>query len=212
MKSKLTLTILFSALLTLPAAAQGRGQGGAGGGARGGDVGAQSGQRGQSPETGQRGGQPDTGQQKSAKEQERERIRATEQQRVHVATCEQSGNRVSAKAREMAEAAKGGGSNNAEFRRLHEQLQQEIRTMQQDRDRFTSSLGDEQRQALQNRIRNLDQASNRLNERIRFLDAEIAKPDQDRKRVRDYAGDVEKATNEYQKRLRETARDMGVEP
>jgi chromosome segregation ATPase len=71
---------------------------------------------------------------------------------------------------------------------------------------------DEQRQALQNRIRKLDQARDRLNERIRLLDAEMAKPDQDRKRVRDYAGDVEKATNEYQKRLRETARDMGVEP
>jgi len=111
----------------------------------------------------------------------------------------------------MAEAAKGGGANNAEFRRLHEQLQQEIRTMQQDRDRFMSSLGGEQRQALQNRIRKLDQTRDRLDERSRFLDAEMAKPDRDSKRVRDYTGDVEKATNEYQKRLRETARDMGVE-
>jgi hypothetical protein len=57
----------------------------------------------------------------------------------------------------------------------------------------------------------MDQARDRLNERVRLLDAEMAKPEPDRDRIRKYSNDVEKATNEYQKRLRETAKDMGVE-
>jgi chromosome segregation ATPase len=84
--------------------------------------------------------------------------------------------------------------------------------MQQDRDRLILSLREEQRQPLQERIRKMDLARDRLNERIRLLDTEMAKPEPDRKRLRDQAKDVEKATNEYQKRLRETAKDMGVEP
>jgi hypothetical protein len=111
----------------------------------------------------------------------------------------------------MAQAARTQGANNGEFLRLHDQLRQEIRAMQQDRDRFMSSLTDEQRQMLQARIRRLDQSRDRLNERIRLLDEEIVKPDPDQKRLRDGSRDIEKAANEYQKRLRETARDMGVD-
>jgi chromosome segregation ATPase len=73
------------------------------------------------------------------------------------------------------------------------------------------SLREEQREPLQDRIRKMDLARDRLKEQIGLLDTEMAKPEPDRKRVRDRAKDVEKATNEYQKRLRETAKDMGVE-
>jgi chromosome segregation ATPase len=212
MKSNLLLTTLISITFTLPLAAQGRGQGGGGGAQRGGGQPAPSGQptpsgqRGPS-DAGQRGQQSGAGQQQTREE----RIRATEQQRSQYETCTQSGNRVSDRARTMAQAAKSGGANKAEFQRLHEQLQQEIRTMQQDRDRFMNSLSQQQRTELQDRIRKMDQARDRLNDRTRLLDSEMAKPDPDQKRIRSYAQDVEKATKEYQKQLAETAREMGVE-
>jgi hypothetical protein len=205
MKPNLLLTILFSAALTLAATAQGRGQGSGGGGQRGGPA-TPSGQRGPSG-TGQPVGKTGSGQQQT----KQERIRATEQQRNHIQACEQSGNRVSERARAVAEAAKGGGVDSAEFRRLHEQLQQEIRTMQQDRDRLMNGLSQEQQTELQARIRKTDQARDRVNERLRSLDMEMAKADLDQKRIRSFAQDLEKATKEYQKRLRETAEEMGVE-
>jgi chromosome segregation ATPase len=110
----------------------------------------------------------------------------------------------------MAQAAQGGGANNTEFRRLHEQLQQEIRTMQQDRDRFMNALTQQQRTELQDHIRKMDQTRDRLNDRVRLLDSEIAKSDPEQKRLRSYAKDVDKAATEYQKRLQETAREMGM--
>jgi hypothetical protein len=154
--------------------------------------------------------QPGGGQQDTHAEQ-RERIRATEQQRVQVENCTKSENQVRQRAREMAEAAKRGGVNNQDFIRLHEQLRQEMRTMQQERDRFMTSLSEEQGSVLQDRIRKMDQSRDRLNDQVRLLEAEMAKPNPDPKRISNYSHDLDKAMNEWQKRFRETTRDMGVE-
>jgi len=122
--------VLFAAALVLAAApilvAQGRG--GQGGGGPQSGMGQQGqpgmGQQGQQPGMGQSGSPQDMGQgqQQANRDQQRQRIHATDQQRNQYNTCTQSADRVRTQARTMADAAKGGGANNQEFRQQQEQL------------------------------------------------------------------------------------------
>ncbi len=205
--------VTFAAALLLAAApvvvAQGHGQGGGGQRQR-----PPSGQQGQRPDMSQRGGQQGQGQgqQQGTRDQQRQRIHATDQQRGQYENCTQSADRVRTQARKMADAAKGGGANNAEFRQQHQQLRQEIRTMQQENDRFMNGLSDEQRAGMQDRIRNMDQARDRVNNRMQQLDDELAKPEPDRKRIREHATEMDKAMKEWQKQYRNMGSDMSIQP
>jgi hypothetical protein len=58
----------------------------------------------------------------------------------------------------------------------------------------------------------MDQARDRLNDRLRLLNDEMAKPEPDPKRIRDHAAGVETAAKEWQKQLRETSSEMDVRP
>jgi chromosome segregation ATPase len=204
--------IIFVTALLLAAApvvaAQGRG--GKGGGSQ--HQGPPSGQPEQPPYMGQHGGQQGQGQQQSTRNQERQQIHATDQQRGQYENCTKSTNRVRTQAHKMADAAKGGGANNAEFREQHQQLQNEIRTMQQENDRFMNSLSNEQRAGMEYRIRSMDQARTRLNNQMQQLDEELAKPEPDRKRIREHATDVEKEMKEWQRKYRDMGSDMGIQP
>lgn len=84
--------------------------------------------------------------------------------------------------------------------------------MQQEHDRFMNGLSDEQRAGMQGRTRSMDQARDRLNNRVQQLDDELAKPEPDRKRMREHATEVEKAMKEWQKQYRNMGSDMGIEP
>jgi chromosome segregation ATPase len=203
--------LIFAAALLLAAApvvvAQGRG--GKGGGGQ--HQGQPSGQQGQQPDMGQRGGQQGQGQQQGTGAQQRQQIHATNQQRGQYENCTQSSDRVRTQAHKMADAAKGGGANNAEFREQHQQLRNEIRTMQQENERFMNGLSDEQRAGMQDRTRSMDQARDRLNNRMQQLDEEIAKPEPDRKRIGAHVTEVEKAMKEWQKQYRNMGSDMGIQ-
>lgn len=201
----LILTVL---LLTPSLGLFAQGRGGGGGGQHGQRSAGGPQQPGQRPDTGrpadaQRGPQ--------AGRQDRQRIHATEQQREQHRTCDQVANRVRTRARAMAQAAKGGGFNNEEFRRQHEQLREEIRAMHQERDRFATGLTPEQGEALQDRIRAMDQSRDRVNQPLQDLDRELAQREPDRKRLAEYSRELEKAMKEWQKRHREMGSDLGIE-
>lgn len=204
-KTVLVLATVFAFSLAPVLWAQGRG----GTQGRG-----QSGQRGQRPSaTGQqRGGQQgQMGQRgKGTMDQKRQRIHANDQQRQQYRTCTQTANRVSTQARQMAQTAKGGGVNNPAFRRQHEQLRNGIRTMQEEHNRFMQGLSGEQRAAMQERIRKMEQQQERLQSRLQALDQELAKSEPDRKRIENQAREMEKAMKEWQKQYREMGSEMNI--
>jgi len=185
-------------------------RGGGGGGQRGGGGGMQ-GQRpttvGQ-PQGGQQGqGQ---GQQQGTRDQQRQRIHATDQQRGQYNTCTQSAVRVRTQARDMAKAAKGGGVNNEQFRQEHAQLRNEIQTMQQEHDRFAQGLSEDQRASLQDRIRKMDQARDRVHTQSQQMDQEMTQANPDAKRIATQAREMEKAMKEWQKQYRGLGSEIGV--
>jgi chromosome segregation ATPase len=112
----------------------------------------------------------------------------------------------------MAEAAKGGGANNPEFREQHQRLREEIRTMQQEHDRFMQALSEEQRAAMQDRIRKMDQARERLHTQLQGMDQELNQANPDPKRLETQTREMERATREWQKQYRSMGSDMGISP
>ncbi len=207
MKTKILAMAALLCLCVAPALlAQGRGGQG------------QRGQQGQGPRaTGQqqRGGQQQQqqqGQQTQTREQQRQRIHVTDQQRNQFRTCTLSADRVRTQARQMAQAAKGGGANNPEFRQQHQQLREQIRMMQQEHDRFMNGLSEQQRDQLQDRIRKMDQARERVHTQSQALDQEIGQPNPNGGRLEKRAREMEKATKEWQKQYRTMAEEMGIEP
>ena len=184
-------------------------RGGGGGGQRGGGGGMQ----GQGPTiSGQpRGGQQgQVGAQTGTRDQQRQRIHATDQQGNQYRTSTQAADRVRTQARDMAKAAKGGGVNNEEFRQQHAQLRNDIQTMQQEHDRFAQGLSEEQRAAVQDRIRRMDQARDRLHTQSQQMDQEMSQANPDAQHIATQAREMEKAMKEWQKQYRSLGSEIGI--
>ena len=162
--------------------------------------------------TGQpRGGQQgQTGVQTGTRDQQRQRIHATDQQRDQYRTSTQAADRVRTQARDMAKAAKGGGVNNEEFRQQHAQLRNEIQTMQQEHDRFAQGLSEEQRAAVQDRLRKMDQARDRVRTQSQQMDQEMSQANPDTQRMAAQAREMEKAMKEWQKQYCNLGSDIGI--
>lgn len=186
---------LLAALWLAPAVwAQGRGAGGQGGQSRGGQP--------------QGAAQP---QQQRDRDQQRLRIHATNQQRDQYRTCTQAADRVRTQTRQMAQAAKGGGYNNEDFRRQHAELREEVRLMQQNHERFMQGLSDAQRAELQSRIRSMNQARERLHTKLQAMDQELNQPTPDRQRLEKQSREMERAMKEWQKCYRQMGAELEMD-
>ena len=159
-----------------------------------------------------RGGQQGQGQgqQQGARDRQRQRIHATDQQGDQYRASTQACDRVRTQARVMAKAAKGGGVNNPEFRQQHAQLRKEVQTMQQEQDRFMQGLSDEQRAVLQDRIRKMDQARDRIHMQSQEMDQEMSQASPNRQRIATQAREMERAMKDWQKQYRGLGSDMGI--
>lgn len=184
-------------------------RGGGGGGQRGGAGGGQ-GQRPTTTGRPQGGQQGQVGAQTGTRDQQRQRIHATDQQGNQYRTSTQAADRVRTQARDMAKAAKGGGVKNEEFRQQHAQLRNDIQTMQQDHDRFAQGLSEEQRAAVQDRIRRMDQARDRLHTQSQQMDQEMSRANPDAQHIATQAREMEKAMKEWQKQYRSLGSEIGI--
>lgn len=202
MKSR---TLALAAILALSIApalwAQGRGGGQGRGGQQEGRP--QSGQQ-RGGQQGQRGEHPRT------HEHQRKRMHTTEQQRRQYHTCTRSAERVRTQAREMAQAARGGGFNKQEFRQQHQQLQNAIQNMQEEHNRFVQGLTEEQKGDMQERIRKMEQSRERVREHLQQMDQELEQDNPNRKHIAEHAREMEKAVKEWQKQYRHMGSDMGI--
>jgi chromosome segregation ATPase len=198
----LILGAAVSLFLAPPLAAQGRG----GGGGR-----TSSGQQRSQPSASQRGGQ--TGQsQQGTRGQSGQRVHINDQQRGQYETSTRAADRTQDRVHQMAQSVGNAGTGNAEMRQQHDQLRNDVRTMQEEHDRFMKSLNDDQRAAIQERVRSIEESRDRVNNQMRQLGEELAKPEADRNRIQEHVAEMDKAMQEWRKQYGNMGTDMGVQP
>jgi TRAP-type C4-dicarboxylate transport system substrate-binding protein len=82
--------------------------------------------------------------------------------------------------------------------------------MQQEHDRFAQGLSEEQRAALQDRIRKMDQARDRVHTQSQQMDQEMSQANPNAQRVATQAREMEKAVKEWQKQYRSLGSEIGI--
>jgi hypothetical protein len=82
--------------------------------------------------------------------------------------------------------------------------------MQQEHDRFMQGLSDEQRAVLQDRIRKMDQARDRIHMQSQEMVQEMSQASPDRQRIATQAREMERAIKDWQKQYRGLGSDMGI--
>lgn len=194
----LSITLVVLLLATPTAYGQGgsRGAGGHdGGGHRGGERSSQMGQ--QRTEVG-------------SKMHQRERIHATKEQHSQYRTCVQSAERVSSRARQMTQVAKGKAFNREQAQQYLEQLRNEIQMMEQNHQQFVEGLSEEQSAQIRERVRKMDKARERLNAHLHTIDQQLNQGEFNGKGVAKQAGEIEKAMKEWNKQYQKVGSDLGV--
>jgi hypothetical protein len=157
-------------------------------------------------------GQAGQGTMDKTRQMQRDRLRtqATDQQRQQFKTCDQSQDRIRTQARDMARAASGSSFNADQARQQRDQLREQLQTMEQQHESVMQGLNSQQRSAVEQRTRTMQLTQQRINNRLRNMDQELAKGSPDGKRVAEQASNVEREMNEYQKQYRETGDDLSL--
>jgi hypothetical protein len=151
------------------------------------------------------------GQQTGTQDRQRYRIHATGPQRDQYRICTQSVNRGRTQARNMVQFANGSGFIVEQARQRRDQLRNEIRTMQQEHDRFMQRLSDDERAAMQDRVRKMDQARDRVNLSIQAMNEGFKQVNPDQQHIAKQARKIEKAMKEWQKQYHKMGSDMEIE-
>lgn len=202
--------IQFSLLvLLLPVALpQGRGGGqGQGSGMGQGQGQGQGSGMGQGQGSGQGQGQGQAGTQAGNTERDQKRIHATTQQRNQIQTCDKTADGLRKQARTMSQA--GGKKFNAgEANQQQSQIREGLRTMEQEHERLMKGLDPSQQQAWQERIRNMNQSRQQINAQMQQMDAELASPNPDAKRVTERAQEMERIMNNWRKEYKALSSEM----
>jgi len=199
MSRRLAAQILVLVLgFSFPLWAQ-RGGGGRGGGRGGTQQGTMGQQRGQGTN---RGG---------LNAQERQRVRATDAQRVQYRSLAQAMNRVRTRAREMARLAKRAGGGYEQFRAQYVELQNELELMRDQHEDFVDGLSEEQQAATEEREKEMAKDLDELNVWMEAMDDELKQTDPDAKKLEKQAREVEKAAKNWQEDSRRLASDLSIE-
>lgn len=195
---KKTLVPLALLALLLPLAFP-QGRGGGGGRGQGGGQGQGQGQRqGQVMGQGSGQGSGQYGAQSGDSQGDQKRIRITSQQRQQIRTCDKTADGLRKQARKMSQA--GGKKFNApEANQQQSQIREGLRTMEQEQTRLMNGLDPTQQQALQERVRNMNQFREQMDVQTRQMDKELASPNPDAKRVAERAQEMERVMNNWRK-------------
>jgi chromosome segregation ATPase len=199
-RSRRFLLVAAVLLLASPAIAiQGRP-----GGAQGG----QGGQGRQQPKTGQQKGQMPSGRGAA----DRQRIRATDQQRDQLRDCTQTADRIRQQARDMDQLTRSKTFDAAKARQQRDQMREQFRTMEQEHQRLVNGMSQDQRNALRNQVEQMNQIRQRVNNQFGQLDMELARTDPNAKEVRERAQQISKEMNRWKSQYRSMESEMGVQP
>jgi hypothetical protein len=196
----LALVVFLVASTSLNTFAQGRGEGKGGGNIP---------RRGTQAD-GATGKKDGTGKQPRQRDRAPQLTQATEQQGKTLRACDQSCLRVQMETRSLIRATQQTGFNAAQAQTARAQLRGRLQVMNQDYDRLSQSLTDQQKTQLRERLRTLNRDRETLQTQVKSLDAEIDQPKPDAVRVRTQGQAVEKAAVQWHRQVRYLSDAMGV--
>ena len=195
------ITVLLSMLLLAAATvfAQGRG----GGQGKGGGQGQSQGQgQGQAQGQGQGQGQGQDSVQAGGGNTEQKHVRVTTQQRNQIHTCDQQANKIRTQARKLAQTpAKKFNANEA--RGQSQQIQDQIRAMEQEHERLMNGFDGSQQQAWQEQIQNTNRLRQQANSQMQQLNSELSSANPDSVRVAERARELERTMETWRKQYQE---------
>ncbi|HWQ03297.1 MAG TPA: hypothetical protein VNL38_02350, partial [Candidatus Nitrosotenuis sp.] len=145
---------------------------------------------------------------KGGMSQDRQRIRATDQQREQFRTCDQAMDRVRQQARDMARTSGGAQFNAGEARQQRDRLREHFQLMQQEHERLMLGLNAEQRQSQEARHRNMEQIRERIQARLQEMDRELAAENPNGKQIAEQARNIEREMAQLQKHHRAMKADL----
>lgn len=211
---KLHSSLTFALLLLLSPGlilAQRPGGGGGGGGGQG-----QQGQRGSAgmgQGTGQGSGRgAGLGTMSQTRQMQRDRLhtQATTAQRDQYRACDQSLDQLRTRTRDMSRATTRSSFDLDGVRSQQAQVRDQFRTMEQNRTQLYGSLNQEQNDAVQARVRNLDRLRDRIQTRLTAMDQELAQSSPNREVLAKQARLTEKEMQNYRLHFQHMGDDLGL--
>ncbi len=151
------------------------------------------------------------GQETGIQDRRRPRIYVNNQQRDQYRICTQFANRVRSQAHNMVRFANSSGFNADRARQQRDQLRNEFRAMQREHNRFIHSLSEEQLGAMEDHIRKMNQARDRVNAGRQVMDEGFKQANLDRKHIAKQAREIERGMKEWQKQYHKMDLDMEIE-
>jgi len=112
----------------------------------------------------------------------------------------------------MGKYGKSSGFNADKARQDRNQLQEQVRAMQQEHQHLMQGLNPGQQQALESHVRNMNRLQERLNTRMGDLNGELGKTDPDAKQVAAHARELERISSEWRQQYRSIQSRLSVEP
>lgn len=150
-------------------------------------------------------GQMGTG---GARDEQRLRIHATDQQRQQLRDCTQSADRIRNRARDMARLSKNATITPKQAQQWREQLQNELQSITRNQEQLMAGLSEEQRIASQQNIEQMEQARTQLLRLAELLDDELIAPELQQNRIREQARDAERAADQLKNHQNELAAQL----
>lgn len=106
--------------------------------------------------------------------------------------------------------ANGTTFNADQARQQRDQIRDQVRTMDQQNQRLMQGLDTQQRAAIEQRTRSMNQLQERINSRLQNMDQELAKTSPDRKRIAEEARNVEREMQQYRQQYRDMGDDLSL--
>ena len=131
---------------------------------------------------------------------EHKRIKATQQQRDQIRSCDRMSDEIRKQARKMAKDS-GKMLNNGQLTQQQAHIRNQIRQMEQEHERLMNGLDVNQQQAWKEQIRNMSQLRQQLNLHQQQMDDEL-KGNPDANRVSERAREMERTMNEWRNQYR----------
>lgn len=112
--------------------------------------------------------------------------------------------------RALSRSAKGAAVDPDVLRRQHQQIQEQLSAMQQSREHLMAGLTDMQKNAIQKRSQSMEQAHERIQNRLQEMDRELSGPNLNAGNVAEQARTTEREMNSYQKEFQKMGDDLGL--
>jgi hypothetical protein len=143
-------------------------------------------------------GQGQRGVQAGSADMEHKRIKATQQQRDQIRSCDKLADGIRKQARKMAKAS-GNKYNAEEATRQRNQIREQFTAMEQEHDRLVNGLDSNQQQAWQEQVRTMNQLRQEVHSQLLQMNNEMGMTQPDAKRIAERAREIERNMNSWRK-------------